>query len=332
MTSGCLEKEHIRILSIDGGGIRGIVPAELLAEIERRTRQPISAVFDLIAGTSTGGILALALAQPGQHSAGPAHSAASMVEFYEALGPVIFNKDWKHILRSVNGLVHSKYSDKPIENALENFFGNVKLSEAITSVFVPSYELTQRTPFFFRSTRAKQDPAYDFPMHTVARSTSAAPTYFPPEAVSIAGTHDKYVLVDGGIFANNPAACALVEARVQFPRASGFTLVSLGTGTLKEAPLMGSPENWGLAQWSRPILDTVLNGVSSTVDYQMSQLLGRSADGTCGYFRIQAELTSTHQTLDSASPAAIKELRAIADRTIEQHSREIDELCEQIVA
>jgi hypothetical protein len=123
-----------------------------------------------------------------------------------------------------------------------------------------------------------------------------------------------------------------VEARVQFPQATEFTLVSLGTGTLKEAPLMGAPENWGLAQWSRPILDTVLNGVSSTVDYQMSQLLGRRSDGSCGYFRIQAELTSSHQTLDSASPAAIKDLRAIAAATVERHGRELDELCEQIAA
>jgi hypothetical protein len=253
-----------------------------------------------------------------------------MVAFYEELGPVIFDKNWIQFLRSMNGLVHSKYSDKPIENALETFFGNVNLSEAITSVFIPSYELTQRTPFFFRSLKAKQDPAYDFPMRIVARSTSAAPTYFPPEAISVAGTNDKYLLVDGGVFANNPAACALVEARVQFPQATEFTLVSLGTGTLREAPLMGTPENWGLAQWSRPILDTVLNGVSSTVDYQMSQLLGRRSDGTRGYFRIQAELTSSHQTLDSASPAAIRDLRAVAAAAVERHGREIDQLCERI--
>lgn len=332
MTPGCLEKKHIRILSIDGGGIRGVVPAEVLATIEKKTGKPTSALFDLIAGTSTGGILALALSQPDPHGAGAAHTAARMIAFYEELGPVIFDKSWVQVLRSMNGLVHSKYSDKPIESALENFFGNVRLSEAITSVFVPSYELTQRTPFFFRSTKAKRDPAYDFPMRTVARSTSAAPTYFPPEAISIAGTIDKYLLVDGGVFANNPAACALVEARVQFPQATEFTLVSLGTGTLKEAPLMGTPENWGLAQWSRPILDTVLNGVSSTVDYQMSQLLGKRTDGTCGYFRIQAELTSSHQTLDSASPAAIKELRAITAATLQEQSRNIDELCDQIAA
>ncbi|HXE11982.1 MAG TPA: CBASS cGAMP-activated phospholipase [Bryobacteraceae bacterium] len=332
MTPGCLEKNHVRILSIDGGGIRGIVPAEVLATIEQKTGRPASALFDLIAGTSTGGILALALSQPDPHGAGPAHSAARMVAFYEELGPVIFDKSWVQFLRSMNGLVHSKYSDEPIETALENFFGNVRLSEAITSVFVPSYELTQRTPFFFRSTKARQDPAYDFPMRTVARSTSAAPTYFPPEAIAIAGTNDKYLLLDGGVFANNPAACALVEARVQFPQATEFTLVSLGTGTLKEAPLMGTPENWGLAQWSRPILDTVLNGVSSTVDYQMSQLLGKRADGTCGYFRIQAELTSNRQTLDSASPAAIKELRAITAAALEKQSRNIDELCGQIAA
>lgn len=326
------EKESVRILSIDGGGIKGIIPAGLLAEIERRTGKATSSLFDLVAGTSTGGILALALVKPSLETDSLVHSAASMVGFYQRLGPAIFSKPLSHVIESVDGLLESRYPDAPIENALQDFFGEMPLSQALTPVFVPSYDLNGRAPFFFRSERAKQNSSFDFPMHVVARSTSAAPTYFPPKSVSCAGTNQNYVLIDGGVFANNPSACALVEARVQFPKATEFTLVSLGTGTPKEQPLMRSPENWGLAQWVRPILDTVFDGVSRTVDYQMSQLLASRPDGTRGYFRLDPTLTSASQKMDNASPEALDALRAITSQTIVQQSREIDLLCSQLVA
>lgn len=324
------DRKHVRILSIDGGGIRGIIPAEILAELEKRTGTQTSALFDLIAGTSTGGILALALCQPGDTSGKPAHSGAEMIDFYRRLGPVIFGRTWLHFLQSADGLIRSRYSDKPIDTTLQNFFGQSRLSESLTSIFVPSYELKQRTPFFFRSVRARQDPEYDYPMYTVARATSAAPTYFPPEGISCATTSQHYVLIDGGVFANNPAACALVEARVQFPEADRFTLVSLGTGAPRETALMGAPENWGLAQWARPILDTVLDGVSRTVDYQVSQVLPDQPDGTKAYYRFQPALTSPGQTLDNARLETMNALSNLAALTVKERSRDIDALCKQL--
>jgi uncharacterized protein len=326
------KRKTIRILSIDGGGVRGIVPAGILAEIERRTEKPVSTLFDLLAGTSTGGILVLAMARPEAGTNQPAHSATEMVEFYEQLGPAIFKKPLLQVLGSADGLIRSKYSDGPIEDALQNFFGETALSEALSSVFVPSYDLSQQTPFFFRSARAKQDPKFDYPMRAVARSTSAAPTYFPPERLSVPGTNQNYVMIDGGVFANNPAACALVEAHVQFPHAEDFTVVSLGTGALKEPSLMTKPENWGMAQWARPLLDTVLDGVASTVDYQMAQLLSVREDGTARYYRLQPALTSSSQTMDNAEPETLDQLRAITSSLLDDRSFDIDSLCEQLVS
>lgn len=324
------EKKHIRVLSIDGGGIRGIVPAALLAEIERRTQKPISRLFDLLAGTSTGGILVLALTKPEKSANGAAHHAQEMVEFYERLGPKIFSRPLIHRLTSGDGLIRSRYPDGPIEAVLSGFFGETRLKEAVAPVFIPSYELGRRTPFFFRSTMANQNPGYDYPMHTVARSTSAAPTYFPPEAIPATGTNGKYVLVDGGVFANNPTACALVEAKVQFPNASGFTVVSLGTGAALEKPLMTSAGDWGIARWARPILDTVLDGVSSTVDYQLAQLLPPHQDGTEQYFRIQPTIGAGNQAMDNAQRSNLQELKAIVAKTIQEKSRQIDDLCAQV--
>ena len=324
------EKKNIRVLSIDGGGIRGIVPAVLLTEIERRAGKPISRLFDLMAGTSTGGILVLALTKPESGANGAAHKAEEMVEFYERLGPKIFSRPLLHRLTSGDGLVRSRYSDGPIESVLADFFGDVRLKQAIAPVFIPSYELGRRTPFFFRSVMARRDPGYDYPMHTVARSTSAAPTYFPPEAIPVTGTNEKYVLIDGGVFANNPAACALVEAKVQFPNASDFTVVSLGTGAAEEKPLMTRAGDWGIARWARPILDTVLDGVSSTVDYQLAQLLPPYQDGTERYFRIQPTIGAGNQAMDNAERSNLQELKAIATKTIQEKSRQIDDLCARV--
>jgi uncharacterized protein len=145
-------------------------------------------------------------------------------------------------------------------------------------------------------------------------------------------TNQNYVMIDGGVFANNPAACALVEARVQFPQALDFTLVSIGTGFLKEQALMTTAENWGMAQWAQPLLDTGLDGVSTTVDYQMSQLLGAREDGTARYYRLQPALTSSSQKMDNAEPGVLKELIAITAALLVQRNAEIDNLCEQLVS
>lgn len=326
------EKKKVRVLSIDGGGIRGIVPASVLAEIERRTQRPISALFDLLAGTSTGGILVLGLTKPGNGKTDAGHSAQELMEFYENLGPRIFSRPLTHRLTSVEGLFRSRYSDAPIEAVLQEFFGDSRLKDAVTPVFVPSYELGRRSPFFFRSTMANQDAGYDYPMHVVARSTSAAPTYFPPEAIPISGTNEKYVLIDGGVFANNPAACALVEAKVQFPNASDFTVVSLGTGAAKEKPLMTNASDWGVAKWARPILDTVLEGVSSTVDYQLAQLLPPRQDGTERYFRVQPTIPEANQALDNAERSNLEALKSVTTKAIQEKSRQIDDLCAQLIS
>jgi patatin-like phospholipase/acyl hydrolase len=324
------EKKKVRVLSIDGGGIRGILPAGLLAEIERRTSKPVSALFDLLAGTSTGGILALALTKPDVAGERPAHTAYEAVEFYRKLGSTIFSRPLWHRITSAQGLLHSRYPEDPIESVLAGFFGETRLKDALTPLLVPSYDLDRRSPFFFRSTMAQMRADYDYPMHTVARSTSAAPTYFPPELIRTSVTNENYVLIDGGVFANNPAACAFVEAKVLFPAATEFTVVSLGTGAPKEPPLMTSAGDWGLAQWARPILDTVLDGVSSTVDYQLSQLLSRGTDGTQRYFRIQPELSTENQAMDNATQGNLADLTALAARTIEERSKDIDQICAQL--
>jgi patatin-like phospholipase/acyl hydrolase len=256
-----------RILSIDGGGIRGIIPAVVLAELERQSRKRVHQLFDMFAGTSTGGILSLALSQPG--SDGMARwEAREIVDLYIERGPDIFDRSLLHQIRAVGSILDEKYADTGLEKVLKQYFGDTRLSQALVEVLVTAYELEGRDTFFFKRRKAITTPDEDdFPIWQVARATAAAPTYFEPlklETPSVAG---YYALVDGGVFANNPAMCAYADAH-RFEEGADIVLVSLGTGQLE-----------------RPIHD-----------YELRQLMNDDR-----YFRLQTTLIG-NDAMDDASP------------------------------
>ena len=311
----------VKILAIDGGGIRGIIPALVLAEIESRTRRPIAELFQLVAGTSTGGILALGLTVP-KRAGGPLYTAQQFAGMYEQEGHRIFSRSFWHRLFAWNNLVQEKYPSAGIEGVLLEYFGDARLRDAATDVLITSYEIERSFPFFFKSSNARARPDYDFAARDVARATSAAPTYFEPMKIPTGTNSEHYTLIDGGVFANNPAACALVEAHITHPGASSYLVVSLGTGALTRSLTYDVAKDWGVAKWAMPILDVVFDGVSSTVDYQLRELLPGA------YYRFQTTLDNHNHSLDNASPANITALKRLADDLIEKESDQLDELCD----
>jgi predicted acylesterase/phospholipase RssA len=312
------------ILSIDGGGIRGIVPALLLAQLEARLGRRTAHLFDLIAGTSTGGILALGLARP-DDSGAPLYSATALAGLYEQQGEAIFHTPaWRRLLPVAN-VVDQKYPSSGITSVLQNYFGDSRLRDAVTPVLVTSYEIERRMPFFFRSSRAQLDPDYDFPMRDVARATSAAPVYFEPHKINVPGTAGYYALIDGGVYANNPAMCALVEAHELFDD-DDVLLVSLGTGSLTRPIPYDQASKWGLAGWAKPLLDVVFDGVSSSVDYQLHQLLHRKKERR--YFRFQVQLDPALQAMDCASPSNLRGLKLLAEAELRNRADDFDQLCD----
>ena len=144
----------MKVLSIDGGGIRGLIPALVLAEIERRTGRRIAEMFDLIAGTSTGAILACGLACRGPDGA-PAHTAEELADLYVTEGPKIFDKSLVKQVTSLGGLIDERYDDAGLNDALERYLGEARLKEVLTDVFLTAYEIHDRFAFFFRSSRAR---------------------------------------------------------------------------------------------------------------------------------------------------------------------------------
>jgi uncharacterized protein len=332
------------VLAIDGGGIRGIIPARVLQAIEERTGRPVAELFDLVAGTSTGGILALGLAKPDEHGR-PQYAAKDLLDLYTRHGHEIFDKSTWQTFSSIGGLVHERYSVAALEGLMHERFGTTMLSQALVEVVVPTYDLTRPGPFFFKRLYARaQDKNWDVPFWQAARATSAAPTYFEPMALPRFPDDPPgwdHALVDGGVFANNPAACAYAEAleviaRSDAHQAREIHVVSLGTGTPPQHPgTVGSPvpferaKGWGLAEWAAPMLHVVFDGVAKTVDHQMELLCRAGDDGRPHYHRIQGQLTTASPAMDDASQDNIQALLADAEAILAdpQNAAVLDQVC-----
>lgn len=309
----------MRVLSIDGGGIRGIIPALVLAEVEERTQRRVADLFDLVAGTSTGGILACGLTVPG------ALPAAELVGLYLSRGGDIFRRSlWQRVV-TAEGLIDARHDPAALRAVLTEYLGDARLADATTALLATGYDLHAREPYFFKSWRVADEPARDLSMVTVAMATAAAPTYFPPVAVRPAGGGPPLSLVDGGVFANNPAMCAYAEA-VRLAPGTPVTLLSLGTGEQTRPLDQDETEHWGVVEWARPIIDVVFDGISDTVDYQLRHLLGE------GYTRLQCRLDDASDALDDASARNLERLVEQARDLIADEDARIDAACRALTA
>lgn len=323
-------RRPIRILSIDGGGIRGILPAMVLADIERRTGRPIWQLFDLIAGTSTGGLMALALCVPGPDG-GARHTARDLVRLYEVEGKRVFSRSTWHKIRAVGNLVDGKYPASGMEGVLEDYFGEARLKDSLTETLVTAYEIERRMPFLFKSFAAQQKPHYDYLMKQIVRAATAAPTYFEPAQIQIDGPSDYYALIDGAVFAYNPGMCAYVHALERFPEAEDFLVVSLGTGELTRRLGYEDVKDWGAARWAQPVFSVMCDGLSSTVHHQLHQLLPAGSHGRKRYYRFQARLDVGNDDMDDASNGNLRILKLLAEDMLQANRSQLRTLCEHLV-
>jgi patatin-like phospholipase/acyl hydrolase len=310
---------RINVLSIDGGGIRGIIPAFILAAIEDRVGLELHQTFDLIAGTSTGGIIALGIGTRAKN--GRPYRPADLVELYVANGPQIFKKD---LLTPIKSLLGPKYAPDALESVLLSYFGDTELDSALTPLLISSYDLQGEVPFFFKSHRIAADPTYNWKARAIARATSAAPTFFPPLHLHRDG--EDRGLVDGGVFVNNPAIAAYAEARNLYPDATDFLIVSVGTGDRDDKITYRKAKGWGLLGWARQIVPVMMDSVSEAVDYELDGVFGVAAAGR--HFRLQSRLTIASNEMDDTSLENLQNLKAEAAKVLQDEAGRIKVLCE----
>lgn len=341
--------KKIRILSLDGGGIRGIIPGVILSYLERQlqlkdqSNLKIGDYFDFIAGTSTGGILACAYLMRGNNNTAR-YGADDAVNLYLNEGNDIFHRTVFKKIFSAFGLLDEKYDVEDLEKNLAELFQETTLDSFIKPCLITSYEITARNAYFFTSAQANE-PLYNFKVKDVARATSAAPTYFEPALIrSYAG--QSFSLVDGGVFANNPALCAYAEVRKlkfstllndslkpDFPSAKNMMIVSVGTGTVKKPYHYKDFKNAGQLDWLQPILDILMSGNAETVDYQLRQMYKTLDDADKNdYYRLEPALREAASEMDLASETNLENLKQAGLWFVDKNKALLDEIVDKVLA
>jgi predicted acylesterase/phospholipase RssA len=329
--------ETIRILSIDGGGIRGIIPAIVLRELLGDLRAQDA--FHMIAGTSTGGILACGLAKPDPFS------PQTLLDLYVQHGREIFDRPWWGALPGAD-LIEPKYSAADLERYLAQELGDARLSDiAAVGLIVPSYAIQlpeprpngeTRSAMFFRSWQArgrelppgKSTDEYDFFLRDVCRATSAAPTYFPPADIrNRAG--QRFGMIDGGVFANNPAMCALAAAWRLYGRDRPCLVVSLGTGMLQKPIPLDEAKGWGEIGWATQVVPILRDGVADTVVFEADLILrGNQYRFDIPLGADKSDPDAASDKLDDVSPANIRALIGKAEALVTRERAKIDKVAE----
>ena len=346
-----MEKENQprlkRILSLDGGGIRGILVGRILMALETKlnaeyTRRngtsparPIrlAQYFDMMAGTSTGGILTCLMLCPSEDDATyPRFSAEDAVNLYLQNASTIFKRTFYGKLPSpFEGIGGVKYGSLGIEDLMKKYMKDYRLSDMILPCLITSYDIQARKAVFFTSKDALERVDENFLMWQVARSTSAAPTYFPP-AIAHIKEDALFHTIDGGLFANNPTMCAVVEALKIFKSGGKklaspdeFMVLSIGTGSIKKEYPFKQAVKWGVLRWLKPIIDIMMSGVSETVDYQLRKLYA-TIDCSKQYHRIIPELGDADSEMDNITPKNLAALVAAGDMSARNIDVELNEI------
>ena len=290
----------MNVLAIDGGGIRGLIPARVLAELERRCGRRTGELFDLLAGTSTGAIIACGLTRP------QPLAAEEIARIYRDEGPRIFDRSLLKRITSADGYLDERYDSDGLLESLRLHLGGARLADADPPILVTAYDLERRRALLLSA----RD---DMSMVDAAHASAAAPSYFEPARVG------DLTLVDGGVFATNPAMCAYaqLDGRVDL-------VVSLGCGEHTRRMPYEQVRDWGRLEWARPVLDVVFDATSDAVDIQLESLL--AAD----YVRLQTPLDEASDDLDDVTPENLAALEREAERLIAARDDELDRLCERL--
>ena len=326
-----------RILSIDGGGIRGILPGQILISLEAKLKKisgdpdaRIGEYFDLIAGTSTGAILGAAYICPDVDGR-PKFSAQEAVNFYLDDGDEIFDVGFWRSIATLGGLNDEKYSAIELERILKDAFGDVKLSELLKPTCLVAYDVTRRIPVIFKQHTAV-DKNKDFLVRDALRGTTAAPTYFEAARIySLPPLKRKFVLVDGGMVANDPALCAYSEA-IKFDGVKGIkdmVIVSLGTGKQLKSYAYSEIKDWGPLGWAKPSIDIALEGGPQMTEYYLGQVASTVKNSK--FYRIQPDLYGADPALDNATPENLERLRDAGIRNADAFDQTLEKIAESLV-
>ncbi len=311
--------KFIRILVLEGGGIRGILSAKILEEIEKRTHRPINELFDVMAGSSTGSIQVAILNKPQNNTNKPTYTAKDVLDFYltdgaKVLTPSLWRKIW-----TFNGILAPLLTHTDLDISLQKLLGETRLNQSLKPILIPTYDLNTADIFLFDSTNANQGEKR---LKDIVLASTSVPNIYPPFPWDFA--EGKHYLIDAGFIDNNPEIFSLIYTQQLYPNTPKLIL-SLGTGYVSSHP---DPEAWkgGLIDAFGNWMKIIFLGNDHKLNQLMEELKRQKGFGLTYYFRFNPLLPQNVGEFLDASPQNIELLINTADKYISEHSEEIDDL------
>lgn len=312
-----MEKKTFKILSIDGGGIKGLYSASILASFEAKTGKRITDHFDMICGTSTGGLIAIGLAN--------GMSAKSLEDLYMTKGSIIFPTSNNRFVRSFQNSYKSlkqiffsnKHSVKPLKRILEDLFEDKTMKDANNLLCIPSFNLTNGQPKVFKKSGVQTEHFVDdsIKLVDIALATSAAPSYFPIHE------HNGFLYTDGGVWANNPSLCGLLEA-IDYYVGDGkdydhYSILSISSITTPNGWVSTNNKSKSIIGWNKKLFETAMDGQSYFTDYFLLKIVPKiKPKGK--YFRIKSPELSKAQmnviTMDRADKKTLFTIQSLGNQ------------------
>ncbi|XP_006659498.2 patatin-like protein 2 [Oryza brachyantha] len=350
----------VTVLSIDGGGVRGIIPATVLAFLEKKLQEVdenpdarIADYFDVVAGTSTGGLLTAMLTAPDKSSGRPLFAAKDLAKFYVDNSPNIFpQKNW--VLSKIAGTLRMvsgpKYDGKYLHSILREKLGDTRLSDTLTNVVIPTFDIANLQPTIFSKFELKYKPLKNALLSDISIGTSAAPTFFPAhyfETKDDRGQTREFNLVDGGLAANNPTLCAMSQVSkyitlekdkdsdydffpVKPAEYGKFLVISIGCGSNHDEKYSAKEAaKWGVFNWlvkggSAPIIDMLTTASANMVDIHLCVLFS-ALHSEENYLRIQYDqLKGSAGSIDDSSKENLDNLVRIGEELLKKNVSRVD--------
>lgn len=302
-----------KILSLDSGGIRGIISTVVLEKIEQITKTSIGKSFDLITGTSTGSIIAAAIATN-------KYSVADIKNIFILNKEKIFAD--RSLIDKIKSYFQPLYEEEGRSRVLK-YYLNASLKSAVTDIVIPAYDTRLRMPILFTNKETEwginYEKIHNCSMYDACMASTAAPSYFPSYKLRV--EEREYNLVDGGIYCNNPTMLGVMEALGKGVKLEEIVVVSIGTGSLTRKYKYDQVKNWGKVEWIVPALSMLTDGQSEITDYYCSDLLKN-------YYRFQTNLCTANDDIDDVSINNINNLLLEGHSLAAKEAVSINKVCE----
>ncbi|XP_074295382.1 patatin-like protein 5 [Silene latifolia] len=338
------------ILSIDGGGVRGIIPAIILAFLEEQLQEldgeevRLADYFDVIAGTSTGGLITSMLTAPNQNNR-PLYDAKDLLPFYLESSPKSFPQDGGlcgQLASFVKSMMGPKYNGRYHHETQKQMYKETRLNQTLTNVVIPTFDIKLLQPVIFSSYRIASNPSLDAKLSDICLGTSAAPTILPShyfENTYGDGKTREFHLIDGGVVANNPTFMAISEVTKDIMKEDSdygsihdkLLVISVGTGSARNDYKFDAKKaaKWGLLSWlteggSCPIINYFSEAGADMVDYH-NNVLFHSHRCQDRYLRVQDDsLTGAAASADISTKENMEKLVKIGQELLKKPACKMD--------